>query len=117
MNCGFEDCSVLTSLLNKYGNDIEKILNEYSEIRWENAHAVVDLAMYNYIEMRYLCTTKKFLMRKKLDEFLYWLMPKVWVPLYNSVSFSHMEYNNCIKNRKWQDNVSSHFSDFLINLF
>lgn len=51
MNAGFEDCTVLSELMNKHGNDIERILNEFSEIRWENAHAICDLAMYNYIEV------------------------------------------------------------------
>lgn len=52
MNAGFEDCTILTQLFNEHGNNLEKILNEFSETRWEDAHAVCDLAMYNYIEMR-----------------------------------------------------------------
>lgn len=39
-------------------------------------------------------------------------MPKTWVPLYNSVSFSHMPYKQCIENRAWQDRMLSR----LINL-
>jgi kynurenine 3-monooxygenase len=42
-------------------------------------------------------------MRKAFDDFLFWLMPNAWVPLYNSVSFSHMKYKKCIDNRAWQD--------------
>lgn len=42
-------------------------------------------------------------MRKAFDDFLYWLMPNSWVPLYNSVSFTHMPYKKCIDNRAWQD--------------
>lgn len=58
MNAGFEDCTILSRLFCKYGSDLEKILNEYSETRWEDAHAVCDLAMYNYIEMRDLVNKK-----------------------------------------------------------
>lgn len=58
MNAGFEDCTILTRLFNKYGTDLEKILSEYSETRWEDAHAVCDLAMYNYVEMRDLVNKK-----------------------------------------------------------
>lgn len=105
MNAGFEDCSVLTELFNKYGNDVERILSEFSETRWEDAHSICDLAMYNYVEMRDLVTTRSYMFRKKLDTFLYWLMPNTWVPLYNSVSFSHMRYSKCIANRKWQDKI------------
>jgi kynurenine 3-monooxygenase len=58
MNAGFEDCTILSRLFSKHGSDLEKILNEYSETRWEDAHAVCDLAMYNYIEMRDLVNKK-----------------------------------------------------------
>lgn len=105
MNAGFEDCTVLTELFNKHGSDVDRILAEYSETRWEDAHAICDLAMYNYIEMRDLVTKRSYLFRKKLDEFLFWLLPNTWVPLYNSVSFSHMKYSKCIANRKWQDQI------------
>lgn len=44
-------------------------------------------------------------MRKALDDFLFWLLPNTWVPLYNSVSFSHMPYKKCIENRAWQDQM------------
>jgi kynurenine 3-monooxygenase len=46
-------------------------------------------------------------MRKALDDFLYWLMPSFWVPLYNSVSFTHMPYKKCIDNKAWQDQMLS----------
>lgn len=32
-------------------------------------------------------------------------MPNTWVPLYNSVSFTHMPYKQCVDNRKWQDEL------------
>lgn len=55
--------------------------------------------------MRDLVNRKSYRLRKSLDDFLFWVMPNVWVPLYNSVSFSHMPYKKCIENRKWQDKV------------
>lgn len=51
MNAGFEDCSILTELFNKHGNNLELILEDFSETRYEDAHAISDLAMYNYIEV------------------------------------------------------------------
>ena len=52
MNAGFEDCTILSELFDKHGTNLEKILTEFSETRWEDAHAICDLAMYNYVEMR-----------------------------------------------------------------
>lgn len=46
-----------------------------------------------------------YLMRKAFDDFLFWLMPNFWLPLYNSVSFTHMPYKQCIENRAWQDRI------------
>lgn len=63
MNAGFEDCTILTELFNQHGSDLEKILEEFSDKRWEDAHAISDLAMYNYVEMRDLVN--------KRCEFLY----------------------------------------------
>lgn len=58
-----------------------------------------------YFQMRDLVTRKTYRLRKAIDDFLFWLLPKRWVPLYNSVSFTHMPYKQCIANRKWQDKV------------
>ena len=49
--------------------------------------------------MRDLVNKKSFLLRKKFDNFLHWLAPDWWVPLYTSVTFSRMRYHQCIKNR------------------
>lgn len=65
----------------------------------------INTESYIFFQMRDLVTKRSYLFRKKLDELLYWMLPNTWVPLYNSVSFSHMRYSKCIANRKWQDKV------------
>lgn len=59
--------------------------------------------------MRDLVNRPSFIFRKKIDNLLYNFFPKTWVPLYNSVTFSDMGYNDCVTNRKWQDDVSKKF--------
>nr|XP_023027271.1 kynurenine 3-monooxygenase-like [Leptinotarsa decemlineata] len=105
MNSGFEDCSILDSLLTKNRNNIEKTIREFSRHRVDDGHAICDLAMYNYIEMRDLVNKISYRLRKKVDTFLFNFFPTMWIPLYTAVSFSHMDYNQCRLNRKWQDNV------------
>lgn len=56
-------------------------------------------------QMRDLVRSKTYRLRKMFDDFLYRVFPNTWIPLYNSVSFSHMPYKQCIENRKWQDKV------------
>uniref|UniRef100_A0A1B0DR24 Kynurenine 3-monooxygenase n=1 Tax=Phlebotomus papatasi TaxID=29031 RepID=A0A1B0DR24_PHLPP len=107
MNAGFEDCSIFSEILDRPSMEIADAITEFSAKRWEDAFAICDLAMYNYIEMRDLVNRSSFLWRKRLDDFLFWLMPNTWVPLYNTVSFSHMPYRKCIENREWQNRILS----------
>ncbi|XP_052766617.1 kynurenine 3-monooxygenase-like isoform X2 [Mya arenaria] len=105
MNCGFEDCVVFDDILSKHNNDIAATLKEFTEVRSVDAKAMCDLAFYNYIEMRQSVNSRLFLLRKKLDNFLYWLFPNMWMPLYTSVSFSRTRYHQCIANKEWQDRL------------
>lgn len=51
MNAGFEDCTILDELFQKYNDDLPSILSEFSRTRWQDTFAISDLAMYNYIEV------------------------------------------------------------------
>lgn len=55
--------------------------------------------------MRDLTKRWSFRCRKWLDTTLFRFFPRVWVPLYNSVSFTSMPYSQCIANRQWQDKL------------
>lgn len=70
-------------------------------------------------KMRDLVTRKTYRLRKIIDDFLFWLLPNRWVPLYNSVSFTHMPYKQCIANRKWQDKVCNykHLKAYLLTIY
>ncbi|XP_075168534.1 kynurenine 3-monooxygenase cn [Haematobia irritans] len=105
MNAGMEDCSIFFSILSQPQITLAKALEEFTRTRVQDAHAICDLAMYNYVEMRDLTKRFSFKCRKFLDTNLFRIMPSVWVPLYNSVSFTSMPYSKCIANRKWQDEV------------
>ncbi|KAH9495524.1 hypothetical protein Btru_013497 [Bulinus truncatus] len=105
MNCGMEDCIILDEILDQYDNDFSKALPAYTLKRNPDAKAICDLAMYNYVEMRSKVNTRTFLIRKKLDNLLFKLFPKTWVPLYTMVSFTRIGYLEAIKQREWQDKV------------
>ena len=51
--------------------------------------------------MRDLVNKKSFLVRKQLDNLLYWLFPSRWVPLYTSVTFSRMRYSKAAQHRNF----------------
>ncbi|CAH2074413.1 unnamed protein product, partial [Iphiclides podalirius] len=113
MNSGFEDCTILNELFQKHNDDVERILSEFSSMRWKDVFAISDLAMYNYVEMRDLVTRPSYLFRKSVDDFLFWLIPELWVPLYNSVSFTNMPYSQCVRNRQMQDKIFKFLISFV----
>ncbi|XP_013410260.1 kynurenine 3-monooxygenase isoform X2 [Lingula anatina] len=105
MNCGFEDCLIFNDILDQTNNDFGEALKKFTAYRNVDARAMCDLAMYNYIEMRASVNSKLFLLRKKVDNFLHWLLPDRWIPLYTMVSFTRTRYHKCINGRKKQDMI------------
>ncbi|KAH0944657.1 hypothetical protein HN011_000586 [Eciton burchellii] len=105
MNTGFEDILLLDELMERYNSDFAKVLPKFSELRCDDAHAICDLAMYNYKEMKCLVTKRSFLFRKFLDNTLHRFMPNSWIPLYYSVQFTRMRFRDCLINKEWQDKV------------
>jgi kynurenine 3-monooxygenase len=88
MNCGFEDCSVLNSLIDKYHDNWSDILPEYEELRKPDGDAIADLALNNFIEMRDKVADPQFLLQKKIEAAFSKKYPDKWIPLYSLVTFS-----------------------------
>ena len=105
MNCGFEDCTVLDQLMEKHGDNWEKILNEFQESRKPNSDAIAELAVMNFVEMRDLVGSKEFLLRKKIEARIHDKYPDKWLPLYSQVTFSDIPYSVALANGKKQDEI------------
>ncbi|MBN3297017.1 KMO monooxygenase, partial [Amia calva] len=105
MNAGFEDCLVFDELLDQFDDDFNLSLPEFSRLRVPDDHAISDLAMYNYIEMRAHVNSKWFLFRKYLDMFLHYMMPNTIIPLYTMVTFTRIRYHETVKQWQWQNKV------------
>ena len=52
MNASFQDCSTLAKLMGQNKNDWKTIFNTFSSVQVENGHAIADMAIENYLEMR-----------------------------------------------------------------
>lgn len=87
MNCGFEDCAVLNSLVEKHNHDWENILNEYQLLRKPDGDAIADLALNNFVEMRDKVADPKFLLQKKIEGKFSSKHPDKWTPAYSMVTF------------------------------
>lgn len=106
MNCGFEDCYVLDSLIEKLGTNVwELIFAKFQKMRKPNTDAISQLAMENFEEMRNEVADPKFLIRKKIEAKLHELYPKDWIPLYTMVTFSDIPYAEAYAQGKLQKKI------------
>eukprot|EP00047_Mylnosiga_fluctuans_P013254 m.30441 g.30441 ORF g.30441 m.30441 type:complete len:470 (-) comp4779_c0_seq2:22-1431(-) len=103
MNAGFEDCQFFSEVFDSCTGDVARALSEYSAKRHDDAVAICDLALNNYVEMRHAVTSWQFLLRKKLDNLLHAIWPTRFIPLYTMVTFSRIPYATVIERAKQQD--------------
>jgi len=97
MNCGLEDCRIFSELLDQHGEDnMGVVLKAYSDRRVKNGHAIAELSMRNFVEMRDSVGNEDFLLRKKIEGKLHLNHPDKWLPLYSQVKFSNIEYHEAL---------------------
>jgi 2-polyprenyl-6-methoxyphenol hydroxylase and related FAD-dependent oxidoreductases len=105
MNAAFEDCVVLDECLQKFPGNRERAFAEYFVSRKENADALADLAIGNFIEMRDKTASKTFRAKKKLDHMLEAALPGVYLPLYTMVTFTRIPYAEAGRRARRQDRI------------
>jgi kynurenine 3-monooxygenase len=83
-------------------NDRKRAFAEYFIRRKENADALADLAVHNFMEMRdkTACAPSG---QKKLDHTLEGLLPGLYLPLYTMVSFTRIPYAEAARRARRQD--------------
>ncbi|GFT15664.1 kynurenine 3-monooxygenase [Nephila pilipes] len=106
MNAGFEDCEILSELLTTHNYDLRKVLTAFTKNRQKDAEVMCDLAKTNYNVMK-LHTSKKFLLRNKLDVLLNTIFPKSWILLNSEITFSKRRYSQCLARKQAQDKFLS----------
>lgn len=105
MNCGFEDCSVLNSLMEKH-EEWRTILSEYQRLRKPDGDAIAELALNNFIEMRDKVADPKFLLQKKIESTLHEKFPDKWIPAYSQVTFSpQIRYITALERGQKQETI------------
>ncbi|KAJ1324603.1 kynurenine 3-monooxygenase [Microdochium nivale] len=118
MNAGLEDVRILFEILDKHNvtspssstsaSARAAALAEYSETRKPDAHAINDLALANYVEMRASVLSPTYRLRKALEEFLSVHVPRLgWHTKYSRVSFSNDRYSHVIERAEYQGRMLS----------
>jgi kynurenine 3-monooxygenase len=105
MNAAFEDCVILDECLAAFPENREKAFAEYYRRRKENADALADLAVANFIEMRDKTASKTFRAKKKLDHWLEAVLPGIYLPLYTMVTFTRIPYAQAARRARTQNAI------------
>jgi kynurenine 3-monooxygenase len=105
MNAAFEDCVVLDECLAEFPQDRHRTFAQYFARRKENADALADLAVQNFIEMRDKTASGLFRAKKKLDHLLEGLLPGIYLPLYTMVTFTRMPYSTAARRARLQNRI------------
>ncbi len=114
MNAGLEDVRILFDILDKHARMDElsadagagadqaassraRALAEYTAVRVPDAHAINDLALQNYVEMRASVLSPVYRLRKFLEEALSKYLPRLgWQTKYARVSFGNERYSEVV---------------------
>ncbi|KAK3313078.1 hypothetical protein B0H66DRAFT_569497 [Apodospora peruviana] len=128
MNAGLEDVRILFGILDKHAlmdaasapegeigfsaaansaaSQRERALAEYTAVRIPDAHAINDLALQNYIEMRASVLSPVYRLRKFLEESLSVYVPSLgWQTKYSRVSFGNERYSEVVAKSQHQGKV------------
>ncbi|KAH6623445.1 hypothetical protein F5144DRAFT_583257 [Chaetomium tenue] len=116
MNAGLEDVRILFDILDKHARmaeltagadraavSREHALAEYTAVRVPDAHAINDLALQNYVEMRASVLSPVYRLRKFLEEGLSKYVPSLgWQTKYARVSFGNERYSEVVAKSEHQ---------------
>lgn len=91
MNCGFEDCSALETILDSAGSWPEAFARFDTE-RKPNADAIADMAVENFVEMRDKTGDPRFKLEKAIEQRLFAAFPGEFLSRYTLVSFELAPY-------------------------
>src|SRR6476620_3365389 len=106
MNAGFEDFSILNTLMELHGDDWETILSTFQKLRKPDGDAIADLAINNFVEMRAKTADPNFLLQKKIESKLHERHPDKWIPAYSQVTFHpEIRYSTALANSEKQESI------------
>lgn len=105
MNASLQDVQVLASLLRRENRDFGKALAAFNAEHKPDMDAICMLSYQNYAVMRSHVNSRLFLMRKRVELWLNWLMPHTFMPLYTMVSFNTIPYSEVVRRAQRQERI------------
>lgn len=103
MNAAFEDCVLLADALAAGGSP--EAVERFAHERYDDANAIADLALANFIEMRDKVGSRTFRLWKRTEKALDALLGPLYTPLYDMISFSTVPYGDARRRARLQNAV------------
>jgi kynurenine 3-monooxygenase len=116
-NASFEDVEGLVSALAAHPTDLDAAIDAYEASRIENANAIADLALDQFIDMRDRSGSRTQRIAKKGSQFLGAVVPFWWTPLYDMVSFTRIPYATALAKSRRQAQTLKTMASFLVPVF
>ena len=111
MNAGFEDCELFIDLLVQNDHDWPSTIREFDRTRKDDADAIADMALENYITMRDSVRDPKFQLKKELGFNLELQYPDRFIPRYSMVMFHRIPYSVAFARGKIQQAILDELID------
>ena len=111
MNAGFEDCELFVDMLCEFEHDWPKTFREFDATRKDDADAIADMALENYITMRDSVRDPKFQLKKELGFELELKYPDRFIPRYSMVMFHRIPYAVAYARGKVQQSILNQLID------
>ena len=116
----FQDCTIINSLINEFNGDWEKIFSRFSIEHIPNGHAIADMALENYIEMRDLVNNPMYKKKRELELELESEFQDRFIPRYAMVSFHTIPYaevykRGLIQNKLMDSYMSGRITKAILN--
>ncbi len=92
MNAGFEDCVAVIDALENLNHDWSDLFSTVQLARGDNANAIADMSLENYIEMRASVNDPQFHFKKQVAFALEQKWPDYFIPRYSMVMFHRLPY-------------------------
>jgi kynurenine 3-monooxygenase len=113
MNAGFEDVTLLASMLT---GRWERDFSRFAEARKPDTDAIADLAVENFVEMRDKVADPEFLRLREIEHQLQERMPGRYLTRYQLVTFTRIPYRLALRAGQIQQDILSTLSCGAIDL-
>jgi kynurenine 3-monooxygenase len=97
MNAAFEDCVDFMSCIKNGDLHWKDVFENFQAMRIDNANAIADMAIENYLVMRESVRHPGFLLRKQLEHELERRHPRHFIARYSLVMFHRIPYAECYR--------------------